>query len=167
MCMTTDSNSSSISYFLKSLPVSRMMYPETLRNRIKYLFWRFYTPFHPFARDLSLALGIVHHKGRQDYLLGTLAPGQTVDETVMYLVRNGYGNHFIAWHDEGEIVSLRRVESFSRQYHIRIFSDGEVRAHFEYTPECHPVLHMKETHQEQRHHEFICLLGNRIIPTNP
>ena len=78
---------------------------------------------HPFVRDCALALGLVHHTGRQDFLLGILAPDISLKDAVNYLVEKGYGNHFIAWKDDGELVSLRQVVSFEYQYHIRIFYD--------------------------------------------
>ena len=152
--------------WVRYLPSSRMIYPAQTHNRAKYMFWRLYTPLHPFMRDAALALGIVHHEGRQDFLLGTLAPGQTVREFVSHCITLGYGNHFVAWRDQGEVISLRYVKDFVSQYHLRIFEDGEVRGHYEYTPECHPILHMKEIGQEDRRQTFFEHLGDRIIRAN-
>lgn len=103
--------------------------------------------------------------GRQRFLLGHLAPGQTVQALGNYLIERGYANHFVALKDKGEIVGLRYCPSFEHQYHIRIFTDGEVRAHYEYTTECHPFLHDKEIGFEERRDEFLKLLGDRIIPS--
>ena len=140
-----------------------MVYPRELKHQIKYIFWRLYTPFHPLVRDTALALGIVHHEGRQDYLLGTIAPGLTVREFITHCIDQGYGNHFIAWHDTGELVSLRYVENFVYQYHLRVFENGEVRGHYEYTPECYPRRHMKGVNQEDRRDVFYAHLGERLV----
>ncbi len=152
---------------VKEIPHARMAFPSSTADRVKYLIWRFYTPFHPLVRDASLAVGIVKHSGRQPFILGHIAPQYTIEEVVMHLVRkHGFGNHFIAWNDEGEAVSLRRVVGFRYQYHVRIFTDGEIRGHFEYTPEYRPIQHMQEKGFEDRREEFLAFLGERIIATD-
>lgn len=94
--------------------------------------------------------------------MGTIAPHESITSVIEYLIEHGYANHFVAWKDEGEVVSLRYVENFKYQYHVRIFEDGEVRAHYEYTPECHPVHHYNAVGFEDRRDEFLSLLGDRI-----
>ena len=149
---------------VKSIPHARMVFPSSTGDRLKYVFWRFYTPLHPLVRDTSLAMGLVKHSGRQPFLLGHVAPQYTVEDVALHLVReHGFGNHFIAWNDEGEVVSLRRVVGFRHQYHVRIFSDGEVRAHFEFTPEYRPIQHLQAKHFEERRADFVKFLGEKII----
>lgn len=155
----------------RGLPASSMVYPDALLERIKYIFWRVYTPFHPFVRDLALRLHIVSAKAkaerwgsRQLYLLGHIAPQETFESIIAYLISRGYYNHFVAWEDDGEVVSLRYMENFSHQYHLRIFDDGEVRGHFEYTPECHPFKHYYAEGFEERRDYFLALLGDKIVP---
>jgi hypothetical protein len=150
--------------WVQSLPYARPAFPSTLYEQLKYVFWRILTPLHPYIRDFLLYIRLLRHQGRQNYLLGRLAPGETVEGVVNYLLQKGYGNHFIAWNDDGQVVSLRHVESFERQYHIRIFEDGEVRGHYEYTPEARPILHVKEIGMEPRFDEFLELLKGRIVP---
>ncbi len=147
----------------RDLPYSAMIYPRSLRDRAKYVFWRVYTPYHPFVRDTALALGVVRHEGRQHFLLGKVAPHISIQEFVERLVAQGFGNHFVAWEDEGELVSLRYVEDFKCQYHLRVFKDGEVRAHYEYTPECYPILHLREVGIEARRDDFLRMLGDTIM----
>ena len=148
--------------WLTELPHSQMVYPDALRNRIKYVFWRMYAPYHPAVRDGALAVGLVRHEGRQRYLLGTIAPHLTIQQFVAHLVERGYGNHFVAWKEEGEVASLRAVQDFVYQYHIRVYADREVRGHYEYTPECHPIAHVRETFLEERRDYFLALLGNTV-----
>lgn len=150
--------------WLKSLPSSRMVFPSSPKDRLKYFFWRLYTPYHPFVRDAALALRIARHRGRQDYLLGTVAPHLTIKEFISSLIAQGFGNHFVAWKDEDEVVSLRYVKDFAYQYHLRVFKDGEVRAHYEYTPECYPLSHLKGRHMQARREEFLVFLGDTIVP---
>jgi hypothetical protein len=152
--------------WLRNLPYSGMVYPDAWWDRVKYFLWRIYTPLHPYVRDTALVFGVVYHQGRQDFVLGRVAPHLSVKEFISHVVDKGYGNHFAAWKDEGEVVSLRYVENFACQYHLRVFADREVRAHYEYTPECYPISHMREIDMEPRRDEFLRMLGDTIIAHN-
>jgi hypothetical protein len=149
--------------FAKAPPSSRLAFPETLGKQIKYVFWRIITPLHPYFRDLFLYFGILRHEARADYLIGKLAPHKSADGVVDLLLKCGFGNHLVAW-DEGELVSMRHAPNFRYQYHIRIFDDGEMRGHYEYTPECHPLLHLREVGMEARTGYFLELLGDYVVP---
>ncbi|HVZ75924.1 MAG TPA: hypothetical protein VG934_01475 [Candidatus Paceibacterota bacterium] len=154
----------------RGVPKSRIPYPSTRADRVKYALWRVLDPLHPYARNALAAVGYMRKydkyrpAGRQRFVLGALAQAQTPQTLTEYLLSQGFGNHFVALRDKGEIISLRRCPDFTHQYHIRIFEDGEVRGHFEYTPECHPFLHDREIGFEARREEFLALLGDRIIP---
>ncbi len=142
-----------------------MVYPDSVIHRLKYIFWTLYAPIHPHLRDLGLRVGLIWHvPGRQKFILGDLASTCSTEELIEHLVRNGYGSNFIAWQDEGEILSLRKSPDFIYQYHIRLYSDGEIRGHYEYTPECHPYLHIREIGLVDRREYFLELLGNMILP---
>jgi hypothetical protein len=149
-----------------------MVYPATLSERLKYVLWRVLTPIHPHIRDI-IPTKIVERlyskyrpNGRQHYLLGHLAQQETIESLVAFLVERGFGNHFVALRDEGEVVGLRHVPNFKYQYHIRIFEDGEVRGHYEYTTECHPFRHDRGEGFEDRTEEFLELLGDKIVPVD-
>ena len=156
------SPSISLEDWIKKLPSSRAVYPEAVKDRLKYAFWRFYTPYHSLVRDSLVSFGFLRHEFRQDFLLGKIAHGQSIKGFIAFLVSKGFGNHFIAWKDKGELVSLRYVENFTYQYHLRIFHDGEVRGHFEYTPECYPVKHLLEIGLEDRRHDFFSFLQDKV-----
>lgn len=141
-----------------------MVYPKLWKHRAKYVFWYFYTPYHPVVRDTALRLRFVRHEERQPYLLGHIAPHLSLEDFIMRLISLGFANHFVAWQDKDEIASLRLVHDFVYQYHIRVFSDGEVRAHYEYTPECYPLSHLKRIDMEPRREEFLRMLGDAVIP---
>lgn len=160
--MTRDSRPSQ--EWVRSLPPARPKLPRHPVDYLKYAFWRLVTPFHPHVRDLLLYMRLLRHEGRQNYLLGRLAPNQNIENFIEFLLEKGYGNHFIAWTDDGQVASLRYAPDFKYQYHIRIFNDGEVRGHYEYTPEAHMVWHMQEVGMEPRREEFLKLFGDRIIP---
>jgi hypothetical protein len=149
--------------WMRELPYCRMVYPSSLWGKAKYVFWRLYTPYHPLVRDLALKLGVVQHQGRQDWLIGTIAPHLSIQEFVSHLLKQGFGNHFVAWKDDGELVSLRYTDNFEYQYHLRVFEDREVRAHYECTPECHPFLHMREDHMEPRRAYFLNVLKDTVV----
>ncbi len=150
--------------WIEDLPRSRMIYPDTFLEKIRYWFWRFYTPFHPYLRDLSTTTRVIRHKGRQNFLLGKLNPAHSTREFVSHLVNQGFANHFVAWKDTDELVSLRRPDGFRRQYHVRIFTDGEVRGHYEYTPEYKPIQHLFQTGFEERTDDFKKMLQDWVVP---
>lgn len=149
---------------IEKLPASEMVYPDAILHRIKYYLWYFYAPYHPTVRDSVIALNVVKNYGRQPYLLGKIAPQFTMEEFISFLVEKGYAYHRVAWEDEGEVVSLRHVKNFIHQYHVRIFEDGEVRGHYEYTPECYPLLHLFDIGSEDRREEFMEQFGDKLIP---
>lgn len=156
--------------WLRGVPVSKMAYPETPLEKLKYFLWRILGPIHPYVRNVLGYLGYMRKydkfrpDGRQRFVIGRLAPGVTPQILGEYLIGQGYGNHFVALKDEGELYGLRYSPDFRHQYHIRVFNDGEVRGHYEYTTECHPFLHDREIGFEDRRADFLKLLGDRIIP---
>lgn len=154
-------------FVLKNIPHSYPVFPRAYRDRGMYVFWRVIRPFHNPVRDALLSLGLIWHASeRQPYLLGHIAPGHSPKTLTEHLVNRGWGNHFIAWEDTGQVVSLRYTEDFHYQYHLRIFQDGEVRGHYEYTPEAHIVWHMRQTDMEPRRDFFLRALEGRVIPVS-
>lgn len=157
--------------WVEHIPHSRIARPASLAEWFKYMVWKVLRPLHPLFRDFLDLFGLIERRyahyrpeGRQNFLIGHLAPNETPKSVAEFLVSKGYGNSFAALRDRGEVVSLRQTPTFKHQYHIRIFNDGEVRAHYEYTVECHPFLHDKEVGFEDRRDEFLALLQDRIIP---
>jgi len=126
-----------------------------LVDKCKKRLWRTITPVFPYVRDGLLKLGIIYHNGRQPYPIGWIREGRTIRELIEHLTKKGFSNHFVAWVDDGEAISLRRLANFHWQYHLRIFNDGEIRAHYEMTPEAHPISHFKGVDMEPRRKEFL------------
>ena len=137
----------------------------TIGQIIKKDIWRHLYRIFPWVQKHFLKWHLVwHEKGRQPYHIGWLAPGKTLEELEKHLHNEwGFGNHFIAWKDNGQILSWRKLESFDEQYHLRVFKDGEIRGHYEYTPESKPVAHFTEINEQERPDEFKKFLGNYIV----
>ncbi len=151
----------------ESIPDSVLPYPDGSWNRVKYFFWRLLTPWFPAIQGGFLRLGVIQHPGgRGRYLLGHLAPGIDASLFVRRLEAEGVGNHFIAWTEEDQVLSLRKLDGFEHQYHLRIFGDGEVRGHYEYTPEAHPVWHQKAIGIERRREDLLRLLGDLVVKSD-
>ena len=83
---------------------------------------------------------------RQRFLLGHLKAGVSPREAALHLKQFGFRRHRVAFTDGGQELSLRRLceKHHDRQYHARIYDDGEVRCHYEYTPDDHPIRHLRE-----------------------
>ena len=137
----------------------------TFGQRLKKNIWnRIYPIFSKFRDHLLKWHLIWHEKGRQPYHLGWLAPGKTLQDLEKHLHDKwGFGNHFVAWHDDGQVLSWRKLQSFDWQYHLRVFEDGEIRGHYEYTPESKPVDHFIEKGEKPRLKDFKKFLGNFAV----
>lgn len=107
-----------------------------------------------------------HEKRRQPYHIGWLAPNKSLADLKRHLSSKwGFGNHFVAWEDTDQILSWRKLDSFDEQYHIRVFNDGEIRGHFEFTPESAPLKHFFAYHYEfmPKRHDFLHYLDGYIV----
>jgi len=132
---------------------------------IKKDIWRKIYPIFPWMQKYFLKWHLIwHEKGRQPYHIGWLAPGKTLKELEKHLHNEwGFGNHFVAWADKGQVLSWRKLENFDYQYHLRVFRDGELRGHYEYTPESKPVAHFTEINEQARIEEFRKFCGDYIV----
>jgi hypothetical protein len=137
----------------------------TFWNKIEQKVWRWIYNFFPPVQKKLLKWGIIHHEDkRQKYHIGWLAPHKTLLQLKKHLHEKwGFGNHFIAWTDKGQVLSWRKLADFSDQYHLRVFEDGEIRGHFEYTPEAHPLSHLEEKGETEKKVDFIKFLGEFVV----
>lgn len=134
-------------------------------QKIKKFIWKQIYHIFPWMQTHFLKWHLAwHEKGRQPYHLGWLAPGKTLQDLEKHLHEKwGFGNHFVAWTDNGQVLSWRKLEDFDNQYHIRVFKDGEIRGHYEYTPESKPFQHFMEVNEESHQSEFKKFLGNYLV----
>ena len=135
----------------------------SLIDRAKAVAWHCISPVFPQTRDALLRLGILKHGIRQPFVLGKLAAGRTVEGLASHVAQYGFGNHFVAWVDSDEVLGLRKRDNFHRQYHLRVFKDGEIRGHYEWTPESAPYKHLLDIGMEPRREEFRRFLGDWLI----
>lgn len=133
---------------------------EKVKQKIWHLIYNFFPTFQKWFLKLHL---IWHDQGRQRFHIGYLAQGKTLEGLKKHLNEKwGFGNHFIAWGDDGQVLSWRKLLDFNHQYHLRVFSDGEIRGHFEYTPEGHPVEHFDEKDETFHRGAFLKFLGDFV-----
>ncbi len=129
-------------------------------DRIKQKTWHYLYKFFPLVQSYFVRF---HEKGRQRYHIGWLAEGKTLEDLKLHLHHMwGFGNHFVAWPDEGQVLSWRKLADFQDQYHIRVFEDGEIRGHYESTPEAHPIAHFDERGETFRKEDFLKFLGEYV-----
>jgi hypothetical protein len=125
-----------------------------------YKFWRFVGKLsvskviYQKGRDLFLFLRLAKHSGRQKYSIGFLKNGFNLRK---YLELRGFENSYYSWIDDGEVLSMRKVEK-GFQYHIRLFEDMELRGHYEYVPDGFPLKHLREICFKRKKKYFSSLL---------
>jgi hypothetical protein len=124
----------------------------------KIWFWRMAYKFYPpFLRVLER---IRFHRERQPFLLGKLKSGIHIQELEAHALAQGYEHVLLAWMDPGELLSMRKVDREIYQYHLRVFDDGEIRCHYEYSSEGNAWGHITEKCFEPRSSEFKAHLGH-------
>ena len=58
---------------------------------------------------------------------------------------------------------MRKIEDERYQYHIRLFSDREIRCHYKYAPDAYPVRHLLASCFERRANFFKVLLKDFLV----
>ncbi|KKQ26822.1 MAG: hypothetical protein US42_C0022G0005 [Candidatus Magasanikbacteria bacterium GW2011_GWC2_37_14] len=135
----------------------------TIINWSKKIFWFIIEPFFPFGRNLVKKLGYNPYPPRQVFALGFLNKNNNQAELEKHLYSQNFIINKVAWVDEGEIMSLRLLDGFEHQYHLRLFKDGEIRGHYELTPEYSPLGHLHDKETTAKTEEFKKILGNFLI----
>jgi hypothetical protein len=105
-----------------------------------------------------------HERKRQPYHIGWLHPKKSLADLKRHLSSKwGFGNHFVAWEDTDQVLTWRKLASFDEQYHLRVFNDGEIRGHYEYTPESAPVKHFFSENLNPKHYDFLHFLEGYVV----
>ena len=127
------------------------------------LWWTFVYPVFPFFHEVLLfGKKLLRKNRRGPFFMGVLSPQRSVNEFLQYLVAQGFDRNRFSWRNPGQAVSVRRLDGFHWQYHLRVFRDGEVRVHYEKTPEAHPFDHFFGRGLEHRTDYFQKLLGGWV-----
>lgn len=113
---------------------------ETIKN----IFWGALEPLFPTLRDIWIWCGFMTPPPRQNFHYGYVKKDIRISDVRELLNKNGFSHDYIAWVDPGEVLNMRKVVDIIFQYHVRLFNDGEVRAHHEYTGESHCFKHLFE-----------------------
>ncbi len=123
--------------------------------------WKFvYATYPRFLRVLE-RIGI--HSGRQEYLLGTLNPKYLPEDLEKRLLENGFEPAVLAWKDSDEVFGLRKVDKHVYQWHVRLYSDGEIRGHYEYSSEGNPVGHVFSSAFRRDDDTLIAMLDDYLV----
>lgn len=132
-------------------------------KKLKQQLWHLLYPIFPHVEHLFV---FAHKKRRQRYHIGWIAEGKTLEEMKHHLSTHfGFGNHFVAWEDPDQVLSWRKLVGFDNQYHLRVFADGELRGHYERTPEAAPVDHFLEKGEKAKTRDFLRFLGPFVSKT--
>lgn len=134
----------------------------------KQFFFFIIKPIFPLFRDLFLKADLVEvkgHKVRQRFPIGFLHKDADPEELETYLCTQGFFREKMALVDPDEIFGMRKLdpEHPCFQYHIRLYADGELRGHYEKTPEDFPIDHFNEVGFEARAEEFQTLFKKFLV----
>lgn len=116
-------------------------------------------------QKLLFGTGIMQKsEGRQPYHVGWLAEGKTLEDLRFHLHGEwGFGNHFISFTEKGEVLNWRKLEESGKQYHLRVYRDGEIRGHLEYQPEGHTMDHLLAREHQEAKTDFLKFLGEFAV----
>ena len=120
-----------------------------------------YSFYPPVLRVLE-KVGI--HSGRQDFLIGKIDIEQ-LPAIKKNLQTRGFEDCILSWKDTDEILNVRKTEFQEFQYHLRIYDDGEVRAHWEYSSEGSPFGHIFNAKVIDKKEYFQDLLQDFLLPS--
>ena len=127
-------------------------YSKKVLWKIIYILWP------PVLRLIEI---LKLHNSRQKFHLWYLRCCSKED-FIHLLLDYGFESDIIAYRDPGQIVWMRKLDTPLYQYHIRLFIDGEIRSHYEYSPEAKPIAHSFEIGIQPRATFFKNILRNHI-----
>ncbi len=131
-------------------------------TKFKKKIWSYIYVIFPWIERRLLFL---HEKIRQRYHIGWLAHGKSLEDLKQHLISKwNFHNHFVAWEDRDQVLSLRKLVSFDEQYHLRVYNDGEIKGHYEFTPESKPIRHFLEVGEVEKKEDFLKFLEGYYIP---
>lgn len=94
-----------------------------------------------FYRGIKVALGF--YSDRSPFHLFHINQWPGFERVFyLYLIGIGYQYNYMSLQEKGQVMNVRRLTGVM-QYHLRLFSDGEVRGHFELNYEFFPEGHLR------------------------
>jgi hypothetical protein len=134
----------------------------------KQIIWAPVKPIYPFFRNLAIKLRLVKvPDGRQHFHIGYLKSDVDHKKLALHLEKYDFKHQWMAFIDPDEVLGMRKLHDhdYRFQYHVRVFADGEIRGHYEKTPEDFPFDHLNEIGFEDRYEDFVQFLGEHVTPT--
>jgi hypothetical protein len=126
--------------------------------------WLSIYPLYIAFQKFRMKHGMGKNKPRQEYHIGWLSPEKSLEDLRVHLHSEwGFGNHFISRIENGQVLSWRKLVPPNKQYHIRVFTDGEIRGHFEPTPESGVLAHLARHAIKESHTDFTKFLADFVV----
>lgn len=116
----------------------------------------------PWLRKKFWFLRTLRYKGREDYIIWNLCDSISIAEAKTALEKLWFQEYAVAWIDIWEVLGMRKNDWFEYQYHIRLFNDGEVRWHYELTPEYARFRHFFDFYKIEKKSDFIGMIGHLL-----
>ena len=124
--------------------------------------WHVVYAVQPPIRKVLQACGMGN--SRKPYMLGKLnAKKYSLEDFEKHMSSIGFEHVKLAWCEDGEVLSMRRVDGLKFQWHVRVFEDGEVRGHYEYSAEGNPIHHLRGKVFQDDKDFLLSLLGDYIV----
>lgn len=152
--------------FLKSMRKLDYNFIYTIMSKntypIRAFVWKYLSLAFPRLRKTFWFLRVLRYNGREEYLLWKLNKSLDINTLKEELEVIGFHEYAVARIDIGEVLGMRKNDWFEYQYHIRIFDDGEVRGHYEFTPEYAWFRHFFDFYKVEKKEEFMWMIGHLL-----
>jgi len=100
------------------------------------------------------------HKEHKDFRIGVV---KDISGARAFLENQGFEDAILAWKAKGEVVSMRSIYNGRFQHHIRVFENGVVKGHKEYSPEGNPLGHIFNKYLEPDHDFVTVILKDHLL----
>lgn len=99
------------------------------------------------------------YQGRRPYHVGWLAPDKSLDDLKLFLHNQwGFGRNIMHVDEPGLVLSWQKVTPDHGSYNIRVYSDGEIRGHYEVIPETGVLERKEDKGEAETKEEFLRFL---------
>ncbi len=113
---------------------------------------------------MNIISRIFNKNKRQSYPIGWLAEGKGLEDLRIYLHREwGFGGNFDSFIEKSEVLNWRKLTEDGKQYHLRVYEDGEIRGHLEMSPEKNKISYALGGGKSDAREEFLKFLGDFAV----